>query len=137
MSDNCMIETTVGFIDAVRKEIELKLPSEGYFMTFEVLATGVPYNVSIECCEHAILAAVLAEPELEGHQVFPGAVSWMNDVLKHIGAPPKYLSDVVQYMIQTCKTIHFIRYGKCYAITDGEIEVVFDNDEPPVSLPKH
>ena len=50
---------------------------------------------------------------------------------------PDELSDVVQYMIQTCKKMHFIRYGKCYAITDGEIEIVFDNDEAPVSLPKH
>lgn len=40
-------------------------------------------------------------------------------------------------LIATLRGVNCYRAHDSFYLTDGEIEIVFDNDEAPVSLPKH
>lgn len=134
MSD---VEVTIGFIDAVRKEKELKMPKESYFRTYKVLATDRVYTVTVEQCDPQVLAAVLAETKTEHHERFQGSVSWMNAAIPALGLAPNFIADLLRYLLEAGRPLHFFRYGAFYAIADGDVQIVFDNEEPPVGDVKH
>lgn len=134
MSD---VEATIGFIDAVRKEKELKMPPESYFRTYKVLSTGRIYTVTVERCDPAVLNAVINEPTCEQHELFQGSISWMNEALPALGLAPDFTAGVLGYFLQNHRRPYFFRYGKFYAIADGDVQLVFDNEEPPVGEPRH
>ena len=129
----------MSLIATLRSEIAAKTATGGYVMEVRPSSGAAPYRWSVMPYEAETFRMLreAEEVDIEGAQLYRPITAGLYAIEAQYDVTRLLLGTIAKDCLTANKGVNCYRAHDSFYLTDGEIEIVFDNDEAPVSLPKH